>query len=351
MNELDAYDFELPRELIAQQPLPVRSDARLLVVRRASQTLEHSHIRDLPDLLDEGDLLTLNDTQVVPARLVGRRERTGARWTGLYLGHDDTGIWRIMGKTRGRIEAGETVVLESPERKYTAQLVLLARLEDGMWAASPGPEEPEQEALEFLQRMGHVPLPPYIRDGEMAPEDIATYQTVFARKPGAVAAPTAGLHFTKDLLRRLSEAGVRQTHVTLHVGVGTFRPVVVDRLADHVMHSEECTVTADVCRMVQATKEAGKRVIAVGTTVARSLESASLAGQLSPFRGPTDLFIRPPFPFHTVDALLTNFHLPRSTLLVLVRTFGGDDLLRRAYEEAIRDKYRFYSYGDAMLIL
>ncbi len=350
MNELAAYDFDLPRELIAQKPLPIRTDSRLLVVRRAEQKIEHLYFRDLPELLRKGDMLVLNDTQVVPARLVGRRERTGARWTGLYLNHDETGIWQILSKTRGKLEAGEAIILESPDRKFNAQLMLLAKLENGMWAASPTSDE-EEGTFTFLKRMGHVPLPPYIRDGEMAPEDIETYQTVYARKPGAVAAPTAGLHFTKDLLRKLKEQGIDQAHVTLHVGMGTFRPMQTEKLDEHVMHSEQCLVTRETCAAIQAAKIGGGRIVAVGTTVVRSLESASLSGELRPFRGPTDLFIRPPFDFHAVDALLTNFHLPKSTLLVLVRTFGGDALIKQAYEEAIAEKYRFYSYGDAMLIV
>lgn len=351
MTELDHYDYVLPRELIAQAPLPIRSDARMLVVFRDLGRWEHSHIRDLPNYLRRNDLLVLNDTRVIKARLVGRRERTGARWTGLYLGSDSTGIWQILGKTRGRIEAGETVLLESYDRKHVAKLVLLAKLGGGMWAASPGPEEKEEDAPTFLDRMGHVPLPPYIRDSEMSDEDVATYQTVFAKKPGSVAAPTAGLHFTKELLHSLTHCGVEQAHVTLHVGIGTFRPVQVDRLDDHVMHEERCGVSRETVEKIQATKDQGGRVVAVGTTVVRTLETAAADGALRPFKGSTDLFIRPPYDFRVVDALLTNFHLPKSTLLVLVRTFGGDDLLRAVYAEAIKERYRFFSYGDAMLIL
>lgn len=352
MDELAPYDFDLPRELIAQQPLPVRSDARLLIVRRTEGTLEHAHIRDLPQLVNRGDLLVMNDTKVIPARLVGRRERTGARWTGLYLNADpDTGIWQIIGKTRGKIEAGETILLESADRKYTAPLILLAKMPNGVWAASPGPEMAEESAISFLERMGHVPLPPYIREGEMSPEDLQTYQTVYAKRPGAVAAPTAGLHFTKELLKQLTAAGVEQTYVTLHVGVGTFRPITATKLDEHVMHEEMCTVTRETAATIQAAKLGGGRIIAIGTTVVRTLESAAQEGELGPYRGETNLFIRPPYDFRTIDGLLTNFHLPKSTLLILVRTFGGDELIRQAYAEAIRERYRFYSYGDAMLIL
>jgi S-adenosylmethionine:tRNA ribosyltransferase-isomerase len=348
MTELDQYDYDLPRELIAQQPLPNRSDARLLVVNRQTQEISHSYVRDLPEFLNRGDLLVLNDTKVIPARLVGRRERTGGRWTGLYLESDETGIWHVMGKTRGKLEAGETIVLEGTDKKLDGKLLLIAPLENGEWAAVP---EPQEEPLAFLEKFGRVPLPPYIRDGEMTPEDRETYQTVYAAKPGAVAAPTAGLHFTKDLLKACYAKGAGQCSVTLHVGVGTFRPVTATRLEEHVMHEERVTVTSDAVRQIRDCRDAGGRVIAVGTTVVRALEAASAEGELQKFKGKTDLFIRPPYEFRSVDALLTNFHLPKSTLLILVRTFGGDELMRRAYDEAIRERYRFFSYGDAMLIV
>ena len=348
MTELDQYDYDLPRELIAQFPLANRTDARLLVVNRQTQELAHSHVRDLPEYLRKGDLLVLNDTKVIPARLVGRRERTGGRWTGLYLETDEAGIWRIMGKTRGKLEAGETIVLEGGDKKEDGKLLLIAPLPNGEWAAIP---EPQEEPLAFLEKFGRVPLPPYIRDGEMAPEDVATYQTVYAAKPGAVAAPTAGLHFTKDLLKACTAAGAGHCYVTLHVGLGTFRPVTAVRLDDHVMHAERVTVSSDTVRQIRDCRQRGGRVIAVGTTVVRALESASAEGELQKFKGPTDLFIRPPYQFRSVDALLTNFHLPKSTLLILVRTFGGDELIRKAYDEAISERYRFFSYGDGMLVV
>jgi S-adenosylmethionine:tRNA ribosyltransferase-isomerase len=348
MSDLAQYDFSLPRELIAQHPLPRRSDARLLIVRRATAEIEHLHVRDLPELLTAGDCLVFNDTMVIPARLVGRRDRTGARWTGLFLGADEHGVWQVLSKTRGKLEPGEAIVVLSWDVRQTVTLRLLAKLEGGVWAARP---EPMSEPLEILQRVGRVPLPPYIRDGEMVEEDIATYQTVYATKPGAVAAPTAGLHFTPELLKKLSAHGVQQERVTLHVGVGTFRPITAERLDEHPMHSEWCSLEAEVAARLQAQKAAGRRLVAVGTTVARTLETAATSGQIEPFSGETRLFIRPPYDFKACDALLTNFHLPKSTLLILVRTFGGDDLIRRAYQEAIDERYRFYSYGDAMLIL
>lgn len=348
MSELDHYDYRLPRELIAQHPLAKRSDARLMVVRRDDQTIDHAYIRDLPHMLPAGDLLVFNNTKVIPARLVGRRDSTGARWSGLFLSADEQGVWKVLSKTRGKLSAGEAIIIVSWDVRDTITLRLMSKLEGGAWAVRP---EPMGDPLELLQRVGRVPLPPYIRDGEMVEEDSATYQTVFAAEPGAVAAPTAGLHFTPDLLAQLRQRGVGEEFVTLHVGLGTFRPIIAERLADHPMHSEWCSLTAPVVDRLKKTRAAGGRIIAVGTTVARTLETAARSGQVQPFSGATDLFIRPPYTFKGVDALLTNFHLPKSTLLILVRTFGGDELLRRAYAEAIAEGYRFYSYGDAMLIL
>jgi S-adenosylmethionine:tRNA ribosyltransferase-isomerase len=298
--------------------------------------------------LKAGDCLVFNDTKVIPARLVGRRDRTGARWTGLFLAADEHGVWQVLSKTRGKLEPGEAIVVLSWDVRQTVTLRLLTKLEGGVWAARP---EPMSEPLEILERVGRIPLPPYIRDGEMVEEDIASYQTVYAAKPGAVAAPTAGLHFTPELLKKLTERGVPQERVTLHVGVGTFRPITAERLEEHPMHSEWCSLDAKVAERLRAHKAAGRRIIAVGTTVARTLETAAASGEIQPFQGETRLFIRPPYEFKATDALLTNFHLPKSTLLILVRTFGGDELIRRAYQEAIEERYRFYSYGDAMLIL
>lgn len=348
MSELEQYDYHLPRELIAQHPLPQRTDARLLVVNRAAQTLEHGYVRDLAEYLYPRDTLVFNDTQVIPARLVGRRERTGARWTGLFLTSDDEGTWKVLGKTRGKLEPGEAISVVSWDLRQSVRLRLLAKLDGGLWAVRP---EPMGQPLEILGRVGRVPLPPYIREGEMVEGDVTAYQTVFARQPGAVAAPTAGLHFTPELLGRLDAHGVQREYLTLHVGVGTFRPITAEKLDQHVMHQEWCSIEADTVERLLRARASGGRIVAVGTTAVRTLESASLGGTLAPFSGSTDLFIRPPYTFRSVDALLTNFHLPKSTLLILVRTFGGDALIRKAYEEAIREQYRFFSYGDAMLIV
>ncbi len=290
----------------------------------------------------------VNDTRVVPARLVGLRDQTGGRWEGLFLSADEQGNWRLLAKTRGKLTPGEHVTLVNQQQQSVFRIRLLLKEASGAWIARPeNPDDP----LILLEQVGRVPLPPYIRAGEMDPTDRERYQTVYADPPGAVAAPTAGLHLTQALLDRLAAAGVALVRVTLHVGLDTFKPVTVDNLLKHPMHSEWCRITPEAAAQIAASKQQRGRTIAVGTTSVRVLETAARSGTLSAFEGPTDLFIHPPYKFRAVDGLLTNFHLPRTTLLVLVRTFGGDALLRRAYEEAIREEYRFYSYGDAMLIL
>ncbi|MCB9937961.1 MAG: tRNA preQ1(34) S-adenosylmethionine ribosyltransferase-isomerase QueA [Planctomycetaceae bacterium] len=348
MAEIDHYDYELPKELIAQQPLARRVDARLLVVDRRNQTLEHCYVRDLPDLLSPQDALVLNNTRVIPARLVGYRTQTGGRWSGLFLSADANGMWQVLGQTRGKLQVGETVTVHDCDGQNELTLRMLAKLDGGAWAAKPESDEP---AFKLLESIGRVPLPPYIRDGEMTEQDRETYQTVYATQPGAVAAPTAGLHFTEAILNKIQERGIRKCQVTLHVGIGTFRPIAVQELDKHQMHFEWGSIDAATVDELKAIRTSGGRIVAVGTTSVRVLETASRAGTLEAWQGETDLFIRPPYEFRSVDALMTNFHLPKSTLLVLVRTFGGDELIRRAYDEAIREQYRFYSYGDAMLIL
>jgi S-adenosylmethionine:tRNA ribosyltransferase-isomerase len=348
MSELDQYDYELPRHLIAQQPVPARVDARLLVVDRRRQSLAHHHIRDLPEILQPGDCLVLNDTRVVPARLLGRRENTGGHWEGLFLEVGEGGIWRILCKTRGKLAPSEIIRLTDVQGQDDIQLQLLVKQADGSWIVRPKSEE---ETFALLARIGRVPLPPYIRKGEMSEADRQQYQTVYARWPGAVAAPTAGLHFSESLLKRLEEDQVTICPLTLHTGAGTFTPIAAPLLAEHKMHAEWGTIRQESADQILHCRGVGGRVVAVGTTSVRLLETAAADGTLKQFTGYTDLFIRPPYQFHVVDALLTNFHLPRTTLLVLVRTFGGAELITRAYEEAIREGYRFYSYGDAMLIL
>jgi S-adenosylmethionine:tRNA ribosyltransferase-isomerase len=348
MSDIERYDYNLPPELIAQQPLATRSDARMLVVDRKTGTLSHAYVRDLSDWLEAGDCLVVNDSRVIPARLVGYRTDTGGRWSGLFLSSDDEGNWRLLAKTRSKMKPGATVTLLNRQGQDDVRLRMLTSLDQGEWAARP---ETDEAATTLLERVGRVPLPHYIRDGEMLPEDLESYQTVYATEPGSVAAPTAGLHFTEKLLARLREAGIDLCPVTLHVGLGTFRPIAAENLEQHHMHSEWVRLDTAAVQCLSRARESGKRIVAVGTTSVRVLESAAASGHLSPWTGTTELFIRPPFTFRAVDALLTNFHLPRSTLLVLVRTFGGDRLIRQAYDEAISQRYRFYSYGDAMLVL
>jgi len=351
MSELDRYDYALPPELIAQHPPAQRTDARLLFVDRNRQTLDHRQIRELPQLLSAGDVLVLNETRVVPARLLGRRTATGGAWEGLFLSLEVDGSWRILSQTRGKLQPGETVTLVDPAGSDAGQLALLTRGDGGVWNVRPQGVTNAADTFALLERAGRIPLPHYIRRGEMAAEDRDRYQTVFARVPGAVAAPTAGLHLTPELLAELAARQIDTVRVTLHVGLGTFRPIAVERLAEHVMHSEWGEISPASVERLSTCRAQGGRIVSIGTTSVRVLETASISGALTAWSGWTDLFIRPPYAFRSVDALLTNFHLPKSTLLVLVQTFGGEELIRRAYQEAIAARYRFYSYGDAMLIV
>lgn len=352
MDDLHEYDYELPEELIAKEPLADREAARLLVVDRKSGRFAHHTIRELPALLRAGDCLVLNDTRVVPARLLGWRAATGGRWEGLYLGTDELGQWRLIGHTRGKLQPGEQIAVfppHAPHSEAILRLTLLARDDEGTWTAKP---ESPLPALELLQRFGTMPLPPYMQREIATASDWERYQTTFARRPGAVAAPTAGLHFTPELLDRCQSQGISHVSVTLHVGIGTFRPITVDKLSEHRMHTEWCDVPEETAQRLKTIRTQGGRIIAVGTTAVRALESAvRVSGSLQAWQGETDLFIRPPYEFHAIDCLLTNFHLPKSTLLVLVSTLAGKELALTAYREAIRERYRLFSYGDAMLIL
>jgi S-adenosylmethionine:tRNA ribosyltransferase-isomerase len=332
----------------AQRPAPRRVDARLLVVDRTTQILAHHHVRDLPELLRAGDCLVLNETRVVPARLAGRRASTGGRWEGLFLGTEPDGRWRLLCKARGKLAVGEAITLLDCQGQEDVRLWLLEKLPGGVWHARV---ESDEDTWTLLDRVGRVPLPHYIRRPVPEPGDASRYQTVYARVPGSAAAPTAGLHFTEELLADLQRRGVDLCRLTLHVGLDTFRPIAAPTLAEHRMHRERGEISAQAVAQINACRRRGGRCIAVGTTSVRVLETAAADGALRPWCGETDLFIRPPYQFRAVDALLTNFHLPRTTLLVLVRTFGGDELIVRAYQEAIREQYRFYSYGDAMLIV
>jgi S-adenosylmethionine:tRNA ribosyltransferase-isomerase len=340
---LSDLDYELPPELIAQQPLAARDRCRLLVLRKTDGAVEHRIFNELDCFLNRGDLLVLNDTRVIPARIFGIRVRTRGKVEVLLVERCAKGDWRMICRSRGKLSSGEELELAEGRLRAT----LLAKEDELIWRSTLAPDPDE----EFLRRYGEMPLPPYIRRKRGDPRsanDTANYQTVFAEAPGAIAAPTAGLHFTAELLARLSSKGIRVEKVTLHVGPGTFLPIRCDRLEDHKMRAENYAVKAGTMETIERTRQSGAKVVAVGTTVVRALETVAAGG---PLEGRTELFILPGHQFRTMDALLTNFHLPRSTLLALVAAFGGHEKVLAAYEQAVRERYRFYSYGDAMLIL
>ena len=364
MNEIQQFDYDLPRELIAQDPLPTRSDSRLMLVERETGRIDHLHVRDLPDVLDSRDAIVFNNSRVVPARLVGYRKETGGRWQGLFLQADAaSGVWEVLTKTRGKLKPGERITVQDRDARDGMELEVVARtdtgnllvqphLPEGFVALQGGAGKVLKDPADWLEQYGRIPLPPYIRDGQMVDADIEHYQTVFAKHRGSVAAPTAGLHFTEALLDRIRNMGVYLGEVTLHVGIGTFRPIQVEQLDEHKMHHESGCLDEATCNSISSRRQDGGRCIAVGTTTVRVLESAAAQGAgLQPWQGETDIFIRPPFQFQAIDGLLTNFHLPRSSLLVLVSAFATRDLALEAYQKAIEQEYRFYSYGDAMLLV
>ena len=334
---IDEFDYELPPHLIAQEPCAQRDESRLLVLRRGGEVLRHHTFRDLPHLLGPGDLLVLNDTRVLPARVVGRRARTEGKWEGLYLRDTAEGAWELLCQTRGRLIVGETLLVDPPDSEAThppLRLCLIGKTPAGHWLAQPS--EPAS-AAELLARYGRVPLPLYIRKGRAGERDRERYQTVYARNVGAVAAPTAGLHFTPAVFEALRQRGIEWAFVTLHVGPGTFQPVQVEDVIEHRMQSEWCELPAVTAEAVNACKARGRRVVAVGSTSMRVLESAAQKRQsLAAWSGETDLTIRPPFEFRAVDGLLTNFHLPRSSLLLLVAAFTGLESMRQAYRVAAK---------------
>ena len=334
------FHYDLPPELIAQAPLAERSASRLLVVPPGEGAFEDRHVRDLPELLQAGDLLVFNDTRVIPARLFGQKA-TGGRVEIL--------IERLLGRNEARAQLGVSKPPKPGSRialDAGGEAEVLSRGDDGFWHLRfHVPQSLEQ----WLLHAGRLPLPPYIQR-EPGADDADRYQTVFAREVGAVAAPTAGLHFDEPLLAALRAKGVQFGHVTLHVGAGTFQPVRVDDVHQHRMHSEWINVGAELVQQVRRTRAAGGRVVAVGTTVVRALESAMVDGELQPFAGDTRIFIFPGYRIRSVDALLTNFHLPESTLLMLVSAFAGRPRIFAAYAHAVRQRYRFFSYGDAMLL-
>lgn len=337
---LSEFDFPFDSSLIASEPVEPRDQARLLIVDRSADRLTHRRVADLPSLLDPGDLLVANDTKVVTARLTGYKRPGGGQAEMLFVKDLGDGIWEVM--LKGKFRPGEVIELN---RQARAVVVERSRSRTTVRVETTRPFR------EVMREIGCMPLPPYIKRAPTV-ADRVWYQTVFAREEGAVAAPTAGLHFTERLLASLRDRGVTLACVTLHVGPATFKPVTVDRIEDHRMGAEWFDVSVETAELVRRTKAAGGRVVAVGTTVVRALEAAAdPEGTVRPFRGETELYIVPGYRFRAVDVLMTNFHLPRTTLLMLVSAFGGLERMRAAYREAINERYRLYSYGDAMLIV
>lgn len=343
---LNDFDYVLPKELIAQSPLAQRDTSRLLVVDRKTARLTDRHFSELADLVPSGDVLVLNDTKVFPARLLGRKKETGGKVDLLLLnpytelsGNVREGIWRCL--VQPSLKEGQTVVFEGQKE----EAVFIGRDAAGIALVE---FKGVKELRELAKKIGQMPLPPYIKR-EAGDADRQGYQTVYAQKEGAVAAPTAGLHFTEALLRKMSQKGVQILYVTLHVGYGTFRPV--EDIENHRMQSESFELTAEVADRINRARAEHHGIWSVGTTTLRVLETCVQDKKLIPGTGETDLFVREPFEFEAVDHLITNFHLPKTTLLLLVSAFLGEPLRKKAYEHAIAEKYRFYSYGDAMLII
>lgn len=338
------FDYDLPAELIAQRPLARRDQSRLLVLDRSKGTISHRKFNELPRHLGSGDCLVLNDSRVVPAKF-GAFRQSGGKVEGLFLAESE-GTWQVMLRPSSRLRKAEALKLDG----YPGELVLLESLGLGLWTARP---EPAASGLEILEQIGRAPLPPYIKRQKNSDEQIdrQRYQTIFARWPGSVAAPTAGLHFTEEMFKKLKGEGIQCAYVTLHVGLGTFAPVTSEHIEQHQMHQEWFSISEGTVKQIRTTRASGGRVVAVGSTSLRVLESASKEGKLTAQQGWTDIFIKPGHQFANTDAMLTNFHLPRSTLLVLVCALASRELIFEAYQEAIARKYRFYSYGDAMLIL
>lgn len=341
------FDYQLPPELIAQTPIEPRDSSRLLVLDRATSQLEHTHFSQISDYLHPGDVMVFNESRVIPARLHGRRKDTGGKVELLLLRQESPGIWQALGQPGRRLRPGVLVALEAPGGGLSLNAEVLAARDDGIKIVRLASEE-------GINLLGEMPLPPYIHQRLADPE---RYQTVYSRQPGSVAAPTAGLHFTEPLLERLRQADVELAFVTLHVGLDTFRPVHGEDPREHKIHTEYYELNAEVADTLNRARREGRRIVAVGTTSVRVLEQVAWRmlglgqSQLAPSRGQANLFILPGHQFRMVDAMITNFHLPRSTLLMLVSAFAGRELVLRAYQEAIASHYRFYSFGDAMLIL
>ncbi len=333
------YDYDLPQELIAQTPLANRSESRLMVLNRKNHTIEHRHFSDIVDYLTDQDVLVLNDTKVIPARLIGEKEDTKAIIEILLLKDLGDNIWETLCKPQRRVKIG--TIVSFGNGKLRAQCI--AKEEMGICRFQL---LYEGILVEILDELGQMPLPPYIHEKLNDPN---RYQTVYAKHYGSAAAPTAGLHFTKELLEKLQKKGVELVFITLHVGLGTFRPVEEEDLTHHVMHEEYYEISKEASDALNRAKKAGKRIVAVGTTSTRTLESAYHDG-FKPTCATTNIFIYPGYQFKAIDAQITNFHLPKSTLIMLVSAFADREFILKAYREAVEEKYRFFSFGDAMLI-
>lgn len=339
--DLRDFNYELPEELIAQDPLEDRSSSRLMVLHKETGKIEHKIFKDIIDYLNPGDCLVINDTKVIPARLMGVKEDTGAAIEVLLLKRNADDVWECLVKPGKKARTGARIVFG--EGLLTGEIVDV--IEDGNRMIKFHYEGIFEE---ILDKLGQMPLPPYITHKL---QDKNRYQTVYAKNEGSAAAPTAGLHFTKELLEKIKEKGVNVVSVTLHVGLGTFRPVKVDKIEEHHMHTETFNITKEAADTINRTKAAGGRVIAVGTTSCRTLESAAGDDGVIPAKsGDTDIFIYPSYKFKAIDCLITNFHLPESTLIMLVSALAGRDNIMNAYETAVKERYRFFSFGDAMFI-
>ena len=346
----EKLNYFLPPELIAQSPLDVRSDSRLLVMNRSAGDVSDCSFSSLGDFILPGDCLVLNDTKVLPARFFARRG-TGGKLEGLFLNATADGVWTAYLKGIRKLKAGDEFYLKDRHKADFCKAVLLEKTGHGKCRIRI---EANADAQTVLDEIGFPPLPPYIKrddDPAVADRDKQRYQTVYARQAGAVAAPTAGLHFTERLIEQLKEDGVKFAFITLHVGAGTFKPVTADNLEDHEIHREQFSINRENAAIINATKDEGGRIIPVGTTSTRVLETVAAGSRIEAAAGTTELFIMPGYQFKIIDAMITNFHLPKSTLLALVAAFAGLENILAAYQHAIERRYRFYSYGDAMLII
>ena len=337
----DDFDYDLPEELIAQTPLEVRDSSRLMTLNKETGEIGHHHFTDILEFLEEGDTLVLNDTKVLPARIIGVKEETGAVIELLLLKNLEKDIWECLVKPARRVKKGTIVSFGNGELKACC----IAEFDEGIRHFEL---LYEGILLEILEKLGTMPLPPYIHEKL---KDQSRYQTVYAKEVGSAAAPTAGLHFTEELLDKIEKKGINICKITLHVGLGTFRPVTVSNVEEHEMHSEYYTMKQEVADLLNETKRKGKRIIAVGTTTTRTLETIMRDhGEFIEASGWTNIFIYPGFQFHAIDALITNFHLPKSTLVMLVSAFASKEFILHAYQEAVKEQYRFFSFGDAMFI-